>query len=479
VKNSFAPINRRIPPELFSLIPRYMDKDDMDENLIALTHTCHSWRELLIACPSLWTRLDFADVDKTRVYIERAKSSPLEVVLYKDKHESYLESAFLLAVPHIRRLKSLTVGGTLDPLQNIAKHFSCPTPLLEELTIDLSLSHPPTFSSGLFFGDPFAYSVHTLFTTLLPSMNTPNLTTFKLHRVRGDETLVTQLLDLFKNAPLLSKIALHDSFPTSSNAPPEQVVSLPHLRELEIDAEPVHSILLNHLSIPAGASLIMDFGFTGDKSPLRDYLPKTAENLKNISRITAVNLHFDGRKRSVRLHGSDGGLYMFSFKKYGTENIPSLDSDILRSLDYFTLWRTRALAITEYELPTPTEIESSAPYHILHLMKDLHTLTLTQCNNLPFILVFNPDQCPSKRLLCPKLEELVLYVGTRDSFNITELMAMAKGRASGNKKLSSITIVGLDELLPGKEVFKLGKYVTRVEYRFEEKPPKWDDIANR
>jgi hypothetical protein len=41
-----------------------------------------------------------------------------------------------------------------------------------------------------------------------------------------------------------------------------------------------------------------------------------------------------------------------------------------------------------------------------------------------------------------------------------------------------ITIVGLGELAPGKEVFKLREHVARVEYKFEGEPPKWDDIAN-
>ncbi|KAF9647942.1 hypothetical protein BDM02DRAFT_3072018, partial [Thelephora ganbajun] len=76
IKNKLAPINR-IPPETFSLIPGYLNERDMDENLIALTHVCRGWREVLIAHSALWTRLDCTDAEKTRVYIERSKSSPL------------------------------------------------------------------------------------------------------------------------------------------------------------------------------------------------------------------------------------------------------------------------------------------------------------------------------------------------------------------------------------------------------------------
>jgi hypothetical protein len=90
----------------------------------------------------------------------------------------------------------------------------------------------------------------------------------------------------------------------------------------------------------------------------------------------------------------------------------------------------------------------------------------------------DPDQTPSKPVPCPKLEELVLYVESRDAFNIPELMSMAKERASRGAKLSSITIVGLGELVSGKEVFKLREHVAHVDYRVEEEPPEWDDITN-
>ena len=105
-------------------------------------------------------------------------------------------------------------------------------------------------------------------------------------------------------------------------------------------------------------------------------------------------------------------------------------------------------------------------------MKGLRTLTLIQCNNLPFILALNPGQNPSNHALCPELQEIVLYVEERESFNISELMAMAKERASRGAEILSITIVGLGELVPGREVFKLREYVANVDYKVGENPPK-------
>ena len=119
-------------------------------------------------------------------------------------------------------------------------------------------------------------------------------------------------------------------------------------------------------------------------------------------------------------------------------------------------------------------IDQSTPYYILLRTEDLRTLTLTQCNNLPFILALTPNQSPPKRVLRPMLRELVLYVEELESLNIRELVIMAKERASAGKKLSSVMIVGLGSLISGKRVFKLKEYVTCVDYRVGEKPPRWD-----
>lgn len=174
----------------------------------------------------------------------------------------------------------------------------------------------------------------------------------------------------------------------------------------------------------------------------------------------------------VQLDGPSGRLRIFG------NGILSLDLDrrIFHSLNYFSLHITRRLAITEYKPPALTEIEKSPPYRVLLRMKDLRTLTLIQCNNIPFILALNPDHNPSKLVPCPDLEELVLYIETQNAFNIPELVNMAKERASKGARLRLITVVGLGELVPGKEVFKLREHVAHVEYRFEEKPPNWDNI---
>ena len=255
------------------------------------------------------------------------------------------------------------------------------------------------------------------------------------------------------------------------------MVSLPHLVDLTILADPpVHSILLNHLVIPTQAPLTLRFKVDGDGPPLQDFLPKKLENLKNIRSVTSVNLLFDGVGRFMRLEGPIGGLYVFGHWK----DLASFDSDrrVFKFLNHrdFALSGAQRLVITKFKHPMVARIKESASYLIFLRMKALRTLTLIQCNNLPFILALNPDQNPLKHIICPKLEEVVLYVEKRESFNISALITMAKERASRRKKLPSITIISLGELVPGREVFKLGEYVTSVVYRVMEEPPAWDSI---
>ncbi|KAF9781779.1 hypothetical protein BJ322DRAFT_244248 [Thelephora terrestris] len=99
LRNSFAPVNR-IPPEVLSLIPDYCDKDDLDQDLIKLTHVCRGWRDTFTSRSSLWTKLYFTNIDKTRTYIRRSQSSPMQIYLIDDQNTGYLDDAVSLVIPH-------------------------------------------------------------------------------------------------------------------------------------------------------------------------------------------------------------------------------------------------------------------------------------------------------------------------------------------------------------------------------------------
>ncbi|KAF9790599.1 hypothetical protein BJ322DRAFT_400046 [Thelephora terrestris] len=113
-KNSSAPINR-FPPEVLSLIPDHCDDNYAYQGLIVLTHVCRRWRDVLISRSSLWTQLDFVNVDKTRTYIERSGASPLEISLKRGYRWADLKDAFSLVIPHIDRVKALRTSADVFP----------------------------------------------------------------------------------------------------------------------------------------------------------------------------------------------------------------------------------------------------------------------------------------------------------------------------------------------------------------------------
>ena len=286
VKNTFAPISR-VPPEVFSLIPDYCK----GEELIALTHVCRSWREIFISRASLWTFLNCTSFDKTNTYIQRSKGSPLEISLVAPQYAHHLKARNLI-LPLIHRFKTLKLSGSSRHFLELTQHFCSPAPLLEKLDIQLYDETHAAIENTIFGGNLSSLRELRLCGILidLPWQNMTNLTTFDFRQVPGDKISATQLLDFLEHSPLLREIKLMDSLPYSSNALARRTVSLHHLRLLRIRARPAHSILLNHLHIPIGASITQEFNYDCETSPVPGYFPKSLDHLDNISHITSINL---------------------------------------------------------------------------------------------------------------------------------------------------------------------------------------------
>lgn len=457
---------------------QYLDEFRLDKMLITLTHVCQRWREVLTTCvPSVWTRLSCTNVEKTRVYIERSKSLPLEIVLRGGGTSRYHKDAFDLVVPHISRVGSITLTGGGDLFKILTTHFSCHVPLLKILDVNLTCTPHPALNAMLFNGHLPSLCKLSLSGVHphLPWNILPKLTSFELCCVKGEQISVTQLLDVFENATFLRNIKLNPA-PSSSDAPPGRVVPLPCLQNLTIitDRQPSPT-LLDHLTIPLGTFLHLEFDIPGNESLLRKHLPKTTDNLHNVSYVTSVSLDFSEECVTIHLKGPSGELYLCCCRDLSTlshlEITTSSDRMLLRSLDNLPLSRVQKLEVAMYECPACEGTDKSDPHYILGGMGDLRTLSLDQCNNLPFILALNPAQDPSELILCPKLESLYLYTEHHWADDMPKLLAMVEERASKGVGLQSITFVSYDELEMEEDLSRLEEYVACVECRVEEGPP--------
>ena len=346
MKNNLAPVNR-IPPDVFSTIPDYWaDEDAAEEHLITATHVCRSWRNLFTSRPSLWTQLDCTHVEKTRVYAERSKLSPLDVSLWEDEVIPHFNDALLLTIPHLSRLGSLSLVGSSDDLVDIInQHLHCTAPFLEESKIRFTGSPHPVevtiFDGNLSSLRELRFS---RVSTSLPWVNMPNLTTFCLRHFPSSKISVTQLLDFFESAPPLSSITLWKASLTTSDAPRGRAVTLPHLKFLQISTSPANFALMKHLSIPSGAVLILDFHFHGEGSPIPLRLPKSFDSLKNILPTTPIILLCDP-SLSLRLNGPNGGVYIYGKWTGAPPSLPGCHQQGFRSLDHFPTSSTERPAI--------------------------------------------------------------------------------------------------------------------------------------
>ena len=475
MKNTSAPINC-IPPEVLSLIPDYWEHRHAEKDTIALTHVCHRWREVFTSRPSLWTHLDCRNADKTRVYIERSKSLPLKITLSEFYRAEYCDDALLTALPSLSRSDSLTISVfTSNTLSNLLDNLPFSALLLKEMEIILlqgNYARGVAVPSSIFpeHLSPLRKLSLSRVVTDLPWRHLSNLSVFEFDRgiyPDAEPFVMTKLLDFFESTPLLRKIVLRNFTLDSSTISPGRVVPLPNLKRFTANPFPALSTFFDHLSIPTGASLKMYFSFPESRHPIPVCLVNNFSDLH----ITTINLLLSASwHANMRLYGPSGKLHTSG--EWGTWD----GSTFFLSLCKFDLSNAQGLSVATY-MPQPQfEIKDSPIFQPLLSMNNLRTLVLIETDHTPFTRALNPAENEFNTVLCPALEALVLYVERLSSLAIEDLKKMASGRAKRFSTLSSITIIGLGEAHPTKEVLSLREHVRRVEYKLEISPPSWDAV---
>ena len=474
IRNSLASINR-ISPEILSCILDYHceeEREEVDRDLIALTHVCHGWREMFISRSSLWTKLDFKSNDKTRAYLQRSQPSPLEFYLNRFRA---IDSLLDLMIPNICRLKSLTIDSYT--FTRILEHFYCRVPSLEKLNVNVC-GTSVCIGGSLLGGDLSLLRELRLY-GVFTDLSWKNLANLQVVDLDSSRYGVTQILDFLESAPLLHTVLLwYPMVEAKSIAPPtERIVPLRHLKIFSIRTHSSPLILLRQLDIPVGASLISKFTYPGT-SPFADYLPERSLKWNNLSHITTINLLFERARNLVRLSGPSGSLRVLA--RYSHSQGYPLDTGergILHSLGHPMLSTIQGLVVSGYQFPRPAEASECPVLQMLSPMENLGTLTLIDSDSLPFILALHPGQNPSGPVLCPNMEKLTFYARDhRYPLDGKHLIGMAKSRASRGAKLSSVTFVSLGGCGHKKKVFELRKHVSQVEYRSDGIVPAWDNV---
>jgi len=429
--------------------------------VVALSQVCRAWREAFISRSSLWVDFHCMDADKTRVYLERSKGSPIDLWLDREGDLSPHDPLFQV-VPHATgRLKNLSVEAAPATLHSIIPHLCDPAPFLEFLSIDgcheFEPESNPVLTPALFNGDLSSLRVFYLqwVRTELPWRNMINLTSFMLCHASPADVSVRRLLDFFESAPRLRKIELNYATPISGPAQNGRLVTLACLKRMIIYGNKPSSLLLDHLLIPVGAKLTTMNDSRG--LLIEDHLPRFLDNLRNLSNFTKINLRVDGSSSRMRFTGPNGQVSM-NHMSLRTDTTPPM-------LEYLVRFDTSKAERLQIFRANPSSVFPLL--HALLPMENLRSLTVYQCKNLyAFAHALRTTSGSSGILVCPKLEELVLVFpydsGGDVDFVIERVIAMAAVRESRGMKLKLLRIAGLDELMPIEE-WKLKKYVLQVE----------------
>jgi len=385
---------------------------------------------------------------KTLIYLERSKSSPINLSLYRDYPLPRDDPFFRIDSNAIRRLKSLFLQGTPWNLEGITARLCHPAPLLEIMWIDGSCESEgedhPALASVMFREDLSSLRELHLdhVDTELPWRNMVNLTTFELF---DTPISVRDLLDFFESAPRLREVELQDTLlvPGAQNG---RLVSLACLKIMDIYSGPI-SDLLDHLLIPAGARLTIRVDLPG--TPIDGHPPKFLDNLGNLSDFTTARLH---------------GTLMYFTGPNGEVSIAPVTFKVdethfsLQHLTQFNTWNTKRLEINCSDFQSIGITQQA-----FHPMRNLCTLTLYLCKSLDiFVHALDPRISPSGDVVCPKLGKLVIE--HREALYIKDVIGMAAARASIGAKLKSVKIVSWGRTVHSQlDVLELEKHVLHVE----------------
>ena len=407
---------------------------------------CQTWREIFTSRPTLWTDLDCTNIDKTLVYLDRSRSSPINVQL--DKYQALSPyDPFLQVIPHvIPRLKSVTIYGVPENLQEITAQLYAPAPLLETLTIYIDCEcppqHGPAITTPLFNGDLSSLRELRLqcVSTELPWRNMVNLTSFTLGYTKPGDSSVRHLLDFFASAPRLRKIRLSFATPTFGTQR-GRLVSLPHLRRMSIFGSGPPSLLIDHLLIPAGAKLTTEVDSSGSL-----HLPKSLEFLETFSRFK-IDLHVRDFYPSIRFSAPNCHISIIP----ATPPATPTSCRVLDSLSRFDPSNVERLRLADGDLMRQSGCDL---YRVIPRIKNLRTLVLSRCTNISSAFGFL-NGCFSPGL---RLDELVIDPrGDGEKFdtqNLTRLVGWARPK--------SVRIVGRDKAVQ-TGALELEKYVAHVE----------------
>ncbi|KAH9900905.1 hypothetical protein C8Q73DRAFT_662426 [Cubamyces lactineus] len=191
----------RLPPELLTHIFAGLRDDSVRFEWLQITAVCKYWREVAIGYHRLWAKIQIPsgfDVEVVEAVLSRSKQAPLKASVACQDHDSDLDDALRLLIPHANRLECLSLTIEMTQCFIVETHLQKLGPALRKLHLKGII--PDVDRASL----PFLDHVSLL------GVELPRLTSLHLDGILVDapDSLLAQLgrISLRKIEPALSRL---------------------------------------------------------------------------------------------------------------------------------------------------------------------------------------------------------------------------------------------------------------------------------
>ena len=445
-----------------------------------MTQVCRSWRDALISTPSLWTNINLSNPPRATEFLGRSRNQLLDVFHLPDDDRGGTPLFLSTTLRNIHRLRSLRLFSYSVQLEWILAQFTKSALELKHLAITNDQEYtgremklPNTIFEGRL---PKLTSLELYdLRTNLQGFNFPSLTRF--HFTADAIVPVGDLASFFERCSLLESVKI--SFIRLSQpptAPLRKRVRLAALKKLELDQAACTTGLLDHLTLPRRAELILKGLFTGEEfDQFGDFAarihPSSIGHLLVMTGITkAVAM-----PNSCILSGPNGDLRVWCIDRTRGD----FDAEYFCSFSPIPVLDTRELWVGQRGDSTrgPWRQTADGVFGAFKVLSKVEDLTIVSCETEAFFTVLGSTT--DDGILLPGLRRLTIYVGVED-LKVGALVQCAKARKEYFRQIEEVDVVLGRELGANfvQEVESLREFVGELFYRVGEVPNLSYDMEN-
>jgi hypothetical protein len=225
--------------------------------ILSMSHVCQSWRLRLVGLKRLWREIAFSTEAKSTgirlatFFLARVTDDDIPLHIYAGLPFGHLNPPIGALLSKLRektdRWEKFFYWGRLGPYSS---YLDLPAPRLRHFSGHNDISHIILGQTTQFFAG-HAPTLQSLVTSALGNWQPASLTNLRTLDLWdcAPELSIKSLLSALRSTPQLEKVNLVSPNPPVLDCPPDEVVNLPHLKNLNI-RNPDFYTIVGHFIIP-------------------------------------------------------------------------------------------------------------------------------------------------------------------------------------------------------------------------------------